>query len=157
MASTLNGLVSVDGTTVLKTQRFDLARALSKADAVAKGKPYWLPIVVSKIDNSTQKYTNSAMVQTITNTEIQRVTTVTDKTAQDISDIKDAETDSLALRPELKLAKLQLVGEFRMHQRLNVLEGNPAGGAGAFIAWLEAQSAAISDTAFKAKLKELLD
>ena len=157
MASTLNGLVSVDGTTVLKTQRFDLVRALPKADAIAKGKPYWLPIVVSKIDNSTQQYTNSAMVQTITNTEIQRVTTVTDKTAQDISDIKDAETDSLALRPELKLAKLQLVGEFRMHQRLNVLEGNPAGGAGAFIAWLEAQSAAISDTAFKAKLKELLD
>jgi len=157
MASTLNGLVSVDGTTVLKTQRFDLARALSKADAIAKGKPYWLPIVVSEIDNSTLQYTNSAMVQTITDTEVQRVTTVTDKTAQEISDIKDAETDSLALRPELKLAKLQLVGEFRMHQRLNVLEGNPAGGAGAFIAWLEAQSAAISDTAFKAKLKELLD
>ena len=157
MPVTHNALVSTDGLNVLKTRRFDLAEALSKADAVAKGKPYWLPIVASNIDNSTLEYTNSEMVQTITDTEIQRVTTITDKTAQEISDIKDAETDSLALRPELKLAKLQLVGEFRMHQRLNVLEGNPAGGAGAFIAWLEAQSDAISDTAFKAKLKELLD
>ena len=157
MPVTHNALVSADGLNVLKTKRFDLVEALSKSDAVAIGKPYWLPIVASNIDNSTLEYTNSEMVQTITDTEIQRVTTITDKTAQEISDIKDAETDSLALRPELKLAKLQLVGAFKLHQRANVLEGNPAGTASDFLTWLETNANEISDAAFKAKLKELLD
>jgi S-adenosylmethionine:diacylglycerol 3-amino-3-carboxypropyl transferase len=52
----------------------------------------------------------------------------------------------------MKLVKLQLVGIFELWK----IATGGSGGAN-FLAWLESNADKISDSAFKAKLKDLLD
>jgi len=45
MALSLHAKISADGMTILDRRQKDPATLLPKADAIAKSKPYWLPII----------------------------------------------------------------------------------------------------------------
>lgn len=148
-----------DGTITKDRKRLDPNSVLPRAEAEASGKPYWLPEV-----HDTQSSATGSVPPVVEKGEwtleadrVYQLTTIRDMTPTEVQEQLDNKTEETALTPAWKMLKLLMAGQFWLVNDVRSRAGQNAITPAAYLTNLDTFASQFSDTAFKAKIKELLD